>query len=55
MMRIHRGVSRVLTCVLVATSMGATAGAAQAGTAQYTSPDTATSQAVIAAAGRAQG
>jgi hypothetical protein len=55
MMRIHRGVSRVLTCVLVVTSIGATVGAAQAGTARDSSQETATSQVVIAAAGRAQG
>jgi hypothetical protein len=54
MTKVYRAVSPVLTCVLALTSFGATAGSDQAGTALDSSQDTATSQAVVAAAGRAQ-
>jgi hypothetical protein len=54
MMRMYRVTSRMLPCVLVVASFGATAGSAQAGPVLDDPQETPTSQAVIAAAGRAQ-
>jgi hypothetical protein len=54
MMRMYRSTSRLLPCVLVVASFGATAGSAQAGPVLDDPQETTTSQAVIAAAGRAQ-
>ena len=54
MTKVYPVTSRLMTCVLVVTCFGATAGSAQAGDAPNDSKKTAASKAVIAVAGKAQ-